>query len=194
MASSIPEADIAENALSNFGGVFSLKPVAKYASGARTTLRVNGKIIGFAFGISWTINTTQTEIRTVDNYSPYEYAPKHVDVSGSISMLHIPGASATYELIQADITSFLVHRYITIEVRDSATDELLFFTNKAVITSKAENIGVDSLANVVLQFKAIGWKDEREPETMDALHENKDSFLQQVDDFLDDLGKKANPF
>ena len=188
-----------DNTLSNFGGVFSLKPTAKYVSGARTTLKINGKLVGFAFSTSWNIATTYTEIRTVDNYLPHEYAPQHVSVSGSISMLHIPGVSATSELMQADVLGFLLHKYITIEVRDSATDELLFFTNKAVVTNKSERIGVDSLANVELQFKAIGWKDEREPESPKKMIDNtkgngNESFLDRAADFLNDIEGKFNPF
>jgi len=188
--------NLGDNALSNFAGVFSLKPTAKYASGARTTLRINGDLIGFAFGISWNVSTSYNEVRTVHNYLPHELVPTHIDVSGSISALHIPGVSATTELYQADVLGFLLHKYITIEVRDSATDELLFFTNKAVITNKAERIGVDSLANVELQFKAIGWKDEREPEGPDAMILNAATtgFFEQINTFLNDTAAQANPF
>ena len=50
-----------------------------------------------------------------------------------------------------------------IEVRDIATNELLFYTGKAMITSRQEDIKVDALSNVSLAFKAIGYRDERDP-------------------------------
>jgi hypothetical protein len=157
-------AGIANNIASNVSGIFSTKPSAKYASGARCLLKINGKLSGFAFGVSWRITTQAIEINTIDDYLPYELAPQRVNVEGSLSALHIPGQSAGTELWQADALNFLFQQYITIEVRDSATDQLLFYTNKAMITSRTEDIKVDQLSNVQLTWKAIGFQDERKPE------------------------------
>jgi hypothetical protein len=159
---------LTDNVASNVSGIFSTKQSAKYASGARTTMKINGKITGFAFGISWRINTAVTEINTIDDYFPAELAPQRISVEGTISALHIPGQSAGTELWQPDALNFLFQQYITIEVRDSATDQLLFYTSKAMITSRSEDIRVDSLANVTLQWKAIGFQDERKPELADG--------------------------
>jgi hypothetical protein len=155
---------LADNLASNVSGIFSTKQSAKYASGARTTMKINGKITGFAFGVSWRINTAVTEITTIDDYFPAELAPQRISVEGTMSMLHIPGQSAGTELWQPDALNFLFQQYIIIEVRDSATDQLLFYTSKAMITSRAEDIRVDSLANVTLQWRAIGFQDERRPD------------------------------
>lgn len=160
---------LADNVASNASGIFSTKPSARYASGARTTLKINGKISGFCFGISWRINTAVTEIMTIDDYFPAELAPQRVTVDGTISALHIPGQSAGTELWQPDALNFLFQQYITIEVRDSATDQLLFYTSKAMITSRAEDLKVDALANVTLSWKAIGFQDERKPELADGV-------------------------
>lgn len=146
------------------GGIFSTRPVAKYSSGARCVLKINNNLVGFAFGITWRINTLYTEINTIDDYVPAELAPQRVTVEGTISALHIPGQSATASFWQPDLLSFLFHKYITIEVKDSQTDELLFYTSNAVIVSRTEDIKVDQLSNVTLSFKAIGWRDEKEPD------------------------------
>ena len=153
---------ITDNIASNVTGIFSTKQSAKYASGARTVLKINGQIVGFAFGISWRINTAVTEINTIDDVFAYELAPQRVTVEGSISALHIPGMSAGTQLWQPDALNFLFQQYITIEVRDT-TDQLLFYTSKAMITSRSEDLRVDQLANVQLQFRAIGFQDERVP-------------------------------
>lgn len=154
---------LADNLASNVSGIFSTRATAKYMSGARCILKVNGNIVGFAFGISWRINTSVTEINTIDDYTPYELAPQRVTVEGTISALHIPGQSAGTELWQADVLAFLSHKYITIEVRDVSTDSLLFSTAKAFITSRSQDIKVDQLSSVQLNFKAIGFRDERGP-------------------------------
>jgi hypothetical protein len=154
---------LASNVVGNISGIISTKPNAKYASGARCTLKVNNQLVGFAFTISWRMNTTVVEVNTIDDYLPYELAPQRITCEGSISALHIPGQGVGVLLWQPDILNFLTQQYITIEARDSSTDQLLFFTDKAMITTRTEEIRVDSLANVSLAFKAIGYRDERAP-------------------------------
>lgn len=155
---------LAGNAASNLSGILSTRPTAKYSSGARCLLKINSKLCGFAFNISWRINTTVVELNTIDDYMPYELIPQRVTVEGTIGALHIPGISAGTELWQPDLLNFLFHKYITIEVRDSATDQVLFYTDKAMITSRSEDIRVDQLSQVQLSWKAIGYRDERMPE------------------------------
>lgn len=147
----------------NFGGIISTRPSAKYMSGARCVLRINSKPVVFAFGISWRIDTSYLELNVIDNPLAEELVPKAIQVSGSISALHIPGRGPGAQLWQGDALSFLFHQYITIEVRDSETNQLLFFAPKAVITSRQEEIKVDDLAHMSLNFMAIGFKDEKEP-------------------------------
>jgi hypothetical protein len=156
---------VLNNLNSNISGILSTKPAAQYASGARCILKINGKLVGFAFGVSWRITTSYIENNTIDDYLPAELIPQRISVDGTISALHIPGQSATTELWQSDVLSFLFHRYVQIEVRDSQTDQLLFHTNQAVFTSRQEDIKVDQLSNVSLTWKAIGWNDEKPPET-----------------------------
>lgn len=154
----------------NLSGIISSRPSAKYMSGARTILRINSRPVGFAFGISWHIETAFTEVSVVDNPLPEELVPRAIKVTGSISALHIPGQSPGVQLWQADVLSFLFHQYLTIEVRDSTTNQLLFYAPKSVITSRQEDIKVDDLAQISLSFMSIGFKDEKEPEVpSDAL-------------------------
>lgn len=161
---------IGNNVTQQGAGIFSMRPTAKYASGARTTLKINGRLCGFAFGVSWRINTIATEINTIDDYMSYELAPQRITVEGTLSALHIPGQGVGAQLWQPDILNFLFQQYITIEVRDT-TDKLLFYTGRAMVTSRQEEIRVDSLASVQLTWRAIGFKDEREPKI--EFEENK---------------------
>jgi hypothetical protein len=152
---------VAENAFEGLSSILTIKPVAKYLSGARCVLRINGKVVGFAFGISWTINTMVEEINTIDNYQAHELAPSRVEVNGNISGFRIPGSGPGSQLIQTDLISFLHQRYIEIEVRDSQTDNLIFLTRKALVTKRSESIKTGSLADMSLEFRAIGFLDER---------------------------------
>jgi hypothetical protein len=160
---------LAGNLASNIDGIFSIKPMAKYLSGARCTLKINGKIIGFAFGISWNIETSVTEINTIDDPLAYELAPQNIAVTGQISGFRIPGSGPGQMLIQGDVLSFVHQRYVEIEVRDTQTDNLIFLTKKAIITNRSESIRTDALAEMTLNFKAIGFADERTPKLPDGV-------------------------
>lgn len=151
-----------QNATDQLYGIVSGRQLVKYASGARTILRVNGEIVGFAFSISWDINTEHKDIHGIDNYFPEDTAPTMVSVSGTIGAFHIPGKGPTAQEWQANFKSFLTHKYITIEARDTQTNELLFYTDKARIVNRSQSIQEGQLSRMQLRFKAIGWLDEIE--------------------------------
>jgi len=155
--------NILTNAASNLAGVLSTRPNAKFMSGARCTLKINNQLVGFAFSISWTINTMVTEVNTIDDYLPYELAPQRITVEGTISALHIPGVSPGTLNWQPNVLSFLFAPYIAIEARDSATNQIIFATDKAMILTRSEEIRVDQLSNVTLRWRAIGFIDEASP-------------------------------
>jgi len=163
--------NVVDNVASQGAGIISTLPTAKFASGARCVLKINGRLIGFAFGVSWRIQTMATEIMTIDDWLPAELVPTRVLVEGTLSCFHIPGQGASAEFIQANLGNFLFQKYIQIEVRDSQTDALLFFAPKVMVTSRAEDFHTDALASMNLTWKAIGWKDERNP----ALPTNADT-------------------
>jgi len=159
-------ANTLNNVASNVAGIFSLRPNAKFMSGARCALKVNGKLVGFAFGISWTINTMVTEINTVDDYLPHELAPQRITVEGTISALHIPGQGPGTLTWQPNLLSFLFAPYISIEAWDEGTNQRIFATDKAMIITRSEDIKVDQLSNVTLRWRAIGFVDEQPPEVI----------------------------
>lgn len=180
---------IPQNILSDFANIIATQPTAKFASGARCTIKVNGKPFAFATQVSWNISTAQTEIRTIDDYLPYEFAPSMVSVEGSISGLHVPGFGPSAELFQSDVLSFLFHKYINIEVRDRTTNTLLFFAGKAVITNRSESIPAEGPAQITLNFKAIGWRDEQDPTFPEGYNQTKpteanNNFLDKVTNIL----------
>ena len=154
---------ITDNVASNIQGMLSTSS-GKYVSGARTIVRINGRLAAFAMSVTWNVNLSQDEINTIDEYAPYEYAPKRIIVDGTISGLYLPtNGSPTKLLFQANALSFLFQKYITIEVKDRKTDAVLFKTTKAVITSSSGSIQAEQLAGLTLHWKAIGWQDEMEP-------------------------------
>jgi len=154
----------AENLLNSaVGGLSPLNNFGRYFTGSRAIIKLNSKLFGFAFGVTFNIKTMQDEINTIDDWIPYELAPKRILVNGTLSMFHIPGKTPTRELIQANALSFLFHKYITIEITDQTTNQKIFKTNRAVITNRSQTIQAGEISTITLEWKALGWIDDITP-------------------------------
>ena len=127
------------------------------------------------------------EVNTIDDYLPAEIAPTRVRVTGTINALHIPGQGPSKEQYQSNVLSFLAHQYITIEARDSQTDELLFYTGKAVITSRQEDLQAGQLGKMTLQFMAVGWQDELEPSKPKGVDSGEDGAQSAIGQVVDSI-------
>lgn len=153
-------------ATTSFGNafLFSIRNTGNFLNGARCKLKINNKIVAFAFQISWDIQTLQDEIYCIDEYLPSELAPKKIRCTGTIGCFRIPYFSPCVLDFQSNILSFLTHKYISIEVTDKKTNNIIFYASHAVITGRSENITTENPANMILQFQAIGFQDELKPQ------------------------------
>lgn len=160
---------VAEQLLNSaIGAPSPLNNFGRYMTGSRAVIKVNGKLFGFAFGVTYNIQTAAEENWTIDDYTPYELMPGKVMVNGTIGMFHIPGKGPTKELVQANLLSYLMHRYITIEISDQMTGQKIFKTERAVITGKSQTLAAGEISTIQLTWKAIGWIDELTPKIADG--------------------------
>jgi len=173
--SPIPPSDFTQGIEDTLTAVNPFADKGKYLVGGRATIKINGKIFGFAFGVNFNIRTEQTEILTIDDYLPYEFAPSRISIDGTIGMFHIPGRGPSKTLTQANQLSFLFHKYITIEITDQTTFATIFKSDKCVITSRAQNIQEGQISTIQLTWKAIGWRDEMIPQEPTSAKANASS-------------------
>ena len=143
--------------------MFTLRPQAKYVTGARTILRINDTPVAFAFSVSWNVRTDAVEIYTIDDPLPWEIAPKQIEVTGTLGLLQIPGQSPNAMNFQADAGAFLANQYISIEVKDAATDAIIFKAGSAMITGQQGQINSEQMASTTLTWRAVGWQAENPP-------------------------------
>lgn len=136
------------------------RPNAKYATGARTVVKINDQIIGFAFQVTWNVQNETMPIYTIDDAAPWEIAPKRVSVTGTLGLFQVPGNSPVKAGIMTDLGSFLANKYITIEVKDSATDSILFKTSTAMVMSLQADVNSERLSTYSLSWRAVGWQAE----------------------------------
>ena len=145
------------------GGLSPLNNFGRYMTGSRAIIKINDKLFGFAFGVTFNIDTAQSEIWTIDDWTPFELAPRKISVDGTLSMFHIPGKGPSAELVQSNVMSFLFHKYITIRIEDQTTGQKIFETRKAVITNKRQTLRAGEISTIELSWKAIGWIDDITP-------------------------------
>jgi hypothetical protein len=166
-----------ENFGSSTGSIFTLKPQAKYLTGARTILRINGSVVAFAFSVSWSAKTDATEIYTIDDALPWEIAPQRIQVSGTLGLFQLPGQSPLVSRFQSDPATFLMNKYISIEVKDSSTDAIIFKAGSAMVTGQQGEIASEQMGRLTLTWKAVGWQAENPPTpfTTDEMKADPDS-------------------
>jgi hypothetical protein len=155
--------NFSNNFLASQGAIFSLKPQAKYLTGARTVLKINGNAVAFAFSVTWSVKTEVTEINTIDDPMPWELAPRRIEVTGTLGLFQLPGQSPQALRYQSDIAAFLANKYISIEVRDSASDAVIFRAGSAMVTGQQSEVNSEQVARTLLTWRAIGWQAENAP-------------------------------
>jgi hypothetical protein len=148
---------------SAIGALSPFNNFGRYLTGSRAIIKINDNLFGFAFGVTFNIQTMVEEINTIDDWTPYELAPSRIAVNGTLSMFHIPGKSPTRELVQANVLSFLFHKYVTISISDQTTGQKIFETRKAFITGRRQSVNAGELSSMTLEWKAIGFIDDMTP-------------------------------
>jgi hypothetical protein len=141
----------------------SYTPSARFIAGGRVVITINGIAAPRLSSISWRIITEQKLNKEIDSANAYELMPSSIEVAGSYSEYREPFRGPTSAFHQASARSFMFHPYMSIEVRDNLTDALLFYAGKCAVTERSEQIGTEGLMITNVSWRAISWKDEREP-------------------------------
>jgi hypothetical protein len=162
-----------------------------YVNGARAILSIHNQPFGYAFAVSYNIQMASEENWTIDDWTPYEIAPTKISVSGTIGSFHLAGKSPGKTHIHPNVLSFMMHKYISIDIRDRGTNQTIFKTNKAMITGKQQNITAGELSTITLTFKAVGWADDVTPNYPGGY--SSDS-LSAIQDMVDAVSPFTNSF
>lgn len=135
-----------------------------FLTGARCVLKMRGKIIGFAFGISYQIRIEQRPNFVIDSIYPVEIYPWRVNVNGQVFNFRLMGLSATKMRLQPTYDNVLISKYVTIEIYNKDTDvpnnlSPIITFDKAMIVDRSESYSSESVVQTSLTFTSIGWSD-----------------------------------
>lgn len=135
-------------------------------SGARSILSVNGSPFAAGYVLNYDLRTEQYPLYTVDSPLPAELCPDKIMVSLSMRIFRTvdndpvrlgiapPADLAGGTLVDKGFTEF---NYLTIELRDKLTDQMILYIPKASINSRSGGITAESLLSETISITGIGF-------------------------------------
>ncbi|NBP02906.1 MAG: hypothetical protein EBU90_22900 [Proteobacteria bacterium] len=128
-----------------------------YGSGARAKLLVNGKTIGAALDVSYSVTASVTEIRTIDQYLPWEIVPGQMSIKANLRRIVDPNRSLGSDSLYSTIQSYLHQPYVSIEIRDKLGN--LQFYAKGMFTDIQANIQAGQMSVEGASFVGYYWRE-----------------------------------
>ena len=136
----------------------------KVVTGARAILKLDNSVMVYATSVSYSVETRYEEVREVDNSLPVELVPTQIKVAVTCTNFRVPQESASVLALQPTILNHLEQRYISIEIRDRGTNDIILYVPQAMLVARRGSIGARSLASETWELVGIGYWDERTPE------------------------------
>ena len=90
----------------------------EFSTGARSKIRLNGKLIGAATDVSWSVDANFEPLQTIDNYMPVEIIPHQCVVKAELRSFIHPDYSPASQHMFTILQSYLHTPTVTIEIMD----------------------------------------------------------------------------
>jgi len=152
----------------------------EYFSGARCKLLVDGKTIGAALEVSWSVSAQMMEVRTIDSFSPWEIVPGQLTIKASLKRIVDPRRSLGGDGLYSTMTSYLHQPYSSIEIRDRLGN--VIFLARGMFTDLQGNVANGQLGVESISFMGYYWREnvsqEFSPQKLDFLDALKNRFTQ----------------
>lgn len=163
----------------------------EYSSGGRAKILINGNTIGAALDMSYSISANMTEVRTIDQFLPWEIVPGQMTIKASLRRIVHPDRSLGGDALYSTIQAYLHQPYASIEVRDLLGT--VQFYAKGMFTDIQSNLQAGQITVEGVSFVGYYWREnvrqEYNPEPESAIDKLKNRFSQNS------LYKKVtNPF
>jgi len=125
-------------------------------TGALIKLYIGGVLYPEAQSISYTIDYGESEIYGIDSAFPQEIRQTRVSVQGQVSGIRIKASGGIQSRnARTVIKESLQAPYVSIQIRDRSTDEIILFIPQAKVTSQSSSISVKSVVTLSFGFKGI---------------------------------------
>lgn len=163
-----------------FGNGYKSPVFPQYSTGARARIKVNGNIIGAALDMSYSVSANITEVRTIDQFLPWELVPGQLTIKASLRRIVHPDRTLGGDALFSTIQAYLHQPYASLEVRD-ALGNVQFYA-KGMFTDIQSNIQAGQITVEGVSFIGYYWREnvaqEYTPEPESAADKLKKRFSQ----------------
>lgn len=126
--------------------------------GAGVRLVVNGVIIGFATGLTFTRSTSSKFIYGIDSPYAVEIAKTAYSVQGTLTGLRIRdsgGLDGVGIMDESNASAYFNSKYCVMEIVDRATNKNMFTIQKVIFDQDSWSIQAKQLVSFSANFKGI---------------------------------------
>ena len=127
------------------------------SSGARARLTINGKTIGAALDVSYSVTANITEVRTIDQFLPWEIVPGQMAIKANLRRIVDPNRSLGGDGLYTTMQAYLHQPYAAIEIRDKLGN--LQFYAKGMFTDIQANIQAGQMSVEGASFVGYYWRE-----------------------------------
>ena len=129
----------------------------EFGTGARAKLLVNGKTIGAALQVSYSVSANITEVRTIDQFLPWELVPGQMSIKASLRRIVNPNRTLGGDALYTTMQAYLHQPYASIEIRDRLGN--LQFYAKGMFTDMQCDIQSGQLSVEGVSFVGYYWRE-----------------------------------
>ena len=150
------------------------------SSGGRAKLTINGKTIGAALEVSYSVTANVTEVRTIDQFLPWEIVPGQMMIKASLKRIVDPSRSLGGDGLYSTIQSYLHQPYASLEIRDKLGN--VIFYARGMFTDIQGSFQAGQMSVEGVSFIGYYWRENTiqdfYPEPKNALERIGDQFKQ----------------
>lgn len=129
----------------------------EFGTGARAKLLINGKTIGAALQVSYSVSANITEVRTIDQFLPWELVPGQMSIKASLRRIVNPNRTLGGDALFTTMQAYLHQPYASIEIRDRLGN--LQFYAKGMFTDMQCDIQSGQLSVEGVSFVGYYWRE-----------------------------------
>ena len=129
----------------------------EFGTGARSKIRINGKLIGAATDVSWSVEGNFEPLQTIDNYMPVEILPHQCVIKAELRSFIHPDYSPAGDHMFTILQAYLHTPTATLEVKDRMGN--LIFAARGSFTSMRGNVSVKQLSTYSVSFMGYYFRD-----------------------------------
>jgi hypothetical protein len=126
-------------------------------TGARAVLLIDGKPVGAAMEVNYRVTTQSTDIRTIDQFMPWEIVPGQMQVSASLRRVVDPNRTLGSDGLFSTMQAYLHQPYGGIELRDKLGN--LIFYARGMFTEMQGVVQAGQMGMESVNFVGYYWRE-----------------------------------